>query len=160
MSALYKWINPPVKCLLKSRFHALMSSNTLLLEFVGRKSGRALSTPISYHLEGSTAHCFTNRSFVWWKNLTNGQAVTLTIAGKTIESVPSVITDDTETKEAALASFLRAVPRDAAHAGVQLDREGTPNAEDIQRVAPDMVYLKFPLSSGEPDDAALAARRE
>ena len=47
-----------------------MSSNTLLLEFRGRKSGRALSTPISYHVDEGSDHCFTNRNFGWWRNLT------------------------------------------------------------------------------------------
>ena len=46
MSAIYKWINPPIKFLLASPLHGIMSSNTLLLDFTGRKSGRALSTPI------------------------------------------------------------------------------------------------------------------
>ena len=56
--ALYRDINPSVRFLLRSPLHGLMSGNTLLLEFTGRKSGRALSTPISYRLEGNTAHCF------------------------------------------------------------------------------------------------------
>ena len=44
---LYGLINPAVCSLLRSPLHGLMSKNTLLLEFTGRKSGRLLSTPIS-----------------------------------------------------------------------------------------------------------------
>ena len=62
MSVVYKLLNPPVKRLLRSGLHGLTSKNTLLLEFTGRKSGRALSTPISYYLKDGAAHCFTTHS--------------------------------------------------------------------------------------------------
>ena len=44
-----------------------------------------------------------------------------------------------------LDAFLRAVPRDAPHAGVSLDENGTPDPEIIHRGVPDKVYLQFPL---------------
>lgn len=139
MSTIYKWINPPIKYLLRSPLHGLMSSNTLLLEFTGRKSGRNLSTPISYHIQDGGAHCFTSQSFHWWRNLTNGQTVTLTIAGQAIRTEPEVVTENMPVMEAALGRFLSAVPRDASHSGVQLDPDGHPNEADIKRVVPGMV---------------------
>ena len=142
---LYRIINPPVRALLRSPLHGLMSSNTLLLSFTGRKTGRPLATPISYYLEDNTAHCFTNRSFKWWKNLNNGQRVQLTIRGETWQSKPVVETENHKLMADQLDAFLRAVPRDAAHAGVTLAPDGTPSTDDIKRVVPDMVYLKFPL---------------
>lgn len=125
-------------------FHGLMSNNTLLLEFTGRKSGRALSTPISYCLDDQTAHCFTSRSFAWWRNLTTGQEVHLTIRGQRWPSTPVVESSDHEQIGAQLDAFLPPVPRDAAPAGVALDKDGNPD-DDIRRVVPDMVYLQFPL---------------
>ena len=122
-----------------------MSGNTLLLDFVGRKSGRALSTPISYHVENGAAHCFTSRSFGWWRNLTVPRHVQLTVRGKRWQSVPQVEVEDHELMVTRLAAFLAAVPRDAAHAGVTLDEQGIPDPADMRRVIPDMVYLKFPL---------------
>jgi hypothetical protein len=145
MSAIYKWINPPIKFLLASPLHGIMSSNTLLLDFTGRKSGRALSTPISYYLRDGAAHCFTSQSFRWWRNLTNGQTVTLTIAGKEYQSVPEVVTDDTARMERELDGFLRAIPRDAGPSGVKLDGSGNPNQSDIKRAVLGMAFLKFEL---------------
>jgi len=148
---LYRLINPPVKRLLRSPFHGLMSRNTLLLEFTGRKSGRALSTPVTYRLDDQTApptaHCFTSRSFGWWQNLTTGEKVHLTIRGQRWGSTPFVASSDHDQMGAQLDAFLRAVPRDAAHAGVALDKDGNPDPEDIRRVVPDMVYLQFPLEN-------------
>ena len=148
MSALlYRLINPPVKWLLSSSLHGLMSSNTLLLEFTGRKSGRALSTPISYYYDGQAAHCFTSRSYGWWRNLVADQAVQVTLQGHRQGSTPYVEVSDLELMGAQLDAFLRAVPRDASHAGVKLDKDGNPDPADIRRVVPGMVYLRFPLEA-------------
>ena len=144
---LYRLINPPVRWLLRSPLHRLMSQNTLLLEFTGRKSGRALSTPISYYVKDGTAHCFTSRSFAWWRNLTTGKQVRVTIKGHTWQSSPVVESSDYPLMESQLEAFLRAVPRDATHAGVSLDEKGNPNPDDIRRGIPGMVYLKFPLEN-------------
>ena len=142
---MYRLINPPVKWLLRSSLHGLLSSNTLLLEFTGRKSGRALSTPISYHLDEGAAHCFTTQSFSWWRNLVVDQAVQLRIQGQKWRSTPQVETADHELMSSRLDTFLKAVPRDAAHAGVKMTKDGTPDPADIRRVVAGMVYLRFPL---------------
>lgn len=148
---VYTLINPPVKALLRSPLHGLMSGNTLLLEFTGRKSGRALSTPISYYLKDDAAHCFTSRTFGWWRNLVDNRTVSLTIRGRRFETVPIVEAADLKALARALDSFLRAVPRDARPSGVALEEDGTPNQADIERVVPQMVYLRFPLQpSMEP----------
>ena len=78
----------------------------------------------------------------------------LTIRGKTWPSTPRVETSDYGLMEQRLETFLRAVPRDAAHAGVSLDKNGQPNAADIRRVIPGMVYLHFPLIES-PKERAL-----
>ncbi|MEM7099645.1 MAG: hypothetical protein AAF541_15370 [Pseudomonadota bacterium] len=128
-----------------------MSDSTLLLEFTGRKSGRRLSTPISYHINGGFAHCFTNRNFHWWRNLQNGQTVGLRVSGKSYQSAPEVETQNLDVMRSALNDFLRAVPRDAAHAGVKLDKLGNPDQQDIHQVVNDMVYLKFPIDRDRVD---------
>lgn len=146
-NTLYRLINPPVRWLLRSPLHGLMSKNTLLLEFTGRKSGRALSTPISYHLKDGVAHCFTSSAFAWWRNLTSDQQVRLTIQGQAWQSTPDVESSDYQQMAIQLDAFLRAVPRDAAHAGVSLDGNGHPDPEDIRQAIPSMVYLQFPLEN-------------
>ena len=50
--------------------------------------------------------------------------------------------------ESELKDFLLGVPRDAAHTGVRLDQDGTPNKDDIKQVVPGMVLLKLPLTEG------------
>jgi hypothetical protein len=144
---LYKTINPIVKTILRSPLHGLMSRNTLLLEFTGRKSGRKLATPISYHIRDGAAHCMTSRQFAWWRNLKSDSQVGITLKGKVHHCHPVVEDKDTALIASALTAFLRAVPRDAPHSGVRLDTNGIPNAEDVRRAAQGMIYLKFPLES-------------
>ena len=142
---LYRVINPVVKKILRSPLHGVLSQNTLLLEFTGRKSGRKLSTPVSYHSSDGIAHCFTRKSFVWWKNLNSAESVYVTIKGKRHLVNPEVEAEDSEIKGQPLRHFLRAVPRDAPHSGVSLDTNGDPRVDDIQRVVSDMVYVRLPL---------------
>ena len=142
---LYRVINPVVKKILRSPLHGVLSQNTLLLEFTGRKSGRKLSTPVSYHSSDGVAHCFTRKSFVWWKNLNSAESVYVTIKGKRHLVNPEVEAENSEIKGRALRHFLRAVPRDAPHSGVSLDTNGDPSVDDIQRVVSDMVYVRLPL---------------
>ncbi len=142
---LYKMINPPIKLLLKSPVHGVMSSNTLIIEFKGQKSGRTMSTPISYVQTDDAIHCFTGKPNIWWRNLRGGDPVKLLIKGHWVFVTPEVVLDDSETLAPALDAFLRAVPRDAPHSNVRLAADGTPNMADIQKVVRDLVLLKFRL---------------
>lgn len=140
---MYKMINPPIKLLLQSPLHGVMSSNTLILEFKGRKSGRTMSTPISYVQTADAIHCFTGKPNIWWRNLRGGDPAKLLIKGRRVTATPEVVLDDSVVLEQALDAFLRAVPRDAPHSNVRLAADGTPNMADIQNVVSDLVLLKF-----------------
>ncbi len=147
---LYKVINPIVKRILCSPLHGLMSKNTLLLEFKGRKSGRTLSTPVSYHLESDRIHCFTSKGYRWWRNLVDNPDVTIQLKGQARRGRARVSVDDPDRIASALRAFLIAVPRDAPHAGVGLDQDGQPIARDVTESAKKMVYVCIELG-GRPE---------
>ena len=141
----FKIINPIVKILLNSPLHFLLSGNTLLLQFVGRKSGKSLSTPVSYYLQDGHLHCFSSKSFVWWRNLVEVNSIEVVLKGKRQSARPSVIVDEPEVMQAALTKFLRAVPRDAAHLGVRLNKNSEPDAPDIADAISRLVYIRIAL---------------
>ena len=145
-NTLYKIINPIVKAVLRSPLHGLMSKNTLLLEFKGRRSGRVLSTPVSYHIKGGRVHCFTNKDFRWWRNLVDADSVELTLMGRRVVGKPTVTIDEPEVMSARLTDFLTAVPRDAAHAGVALDEDKRPIEREVAEAVRGMVYISIELS--------------
>jgi len=143
---LYKILNPIVSTLLNSPLHGIMSGNTLIIHFKGRKSGRALSTPVSYTIDGDCVRCFTSKSSLWWKNVAGCDTVEVLLKGKRHGATPSIETEDAELIAEQLTRFLRRVPRDAKFSGVALDKSGEPNREDILKVAPDMVCVELHLS--------------
>jgi hypothetical protein len=140
----FKIVNPIVKTLLRSPLHRAMSHNTVLLEFTGHKSGRSLSTPVSYVMNGDEVQCFT--SFPWWRNLRQGNEITLILQGKRRKGIPSVTVNEPAAIARALKPFLVAVPRDAPHAEVALDATGQPNSADIERAAQRLVLVTIRLT--------------
>ena len=140
----FKIVNPIVKTLLRSPLHRAMSHNTVLLEFTGHKSGRSLSTPVSYVISGDELQCFT--SHPWWKNLRQSKEITLVLQGKRRKGIPRVTINEPETIAAALAPFLVLVPRDAPHAEVALDANGQPDSADIERAAQRLVLVTIKLT--------------
>ena len=78
-----------------------------------------------------------------------GPPVHVTVQGRRIATRARVEADDLDIKVAALRRFLVAVPRDASHAGVALDRAGRPDERDLRDAAPGLIYLTFPLDPAE-----------
>ncbi len=143
MALIYKIINPVVKALLRSPFHSVLSNNTLVLSFVGRKSGRRYEIPISYARDGVQFLCFTAKANQWWRNL-RGEAVTqLLVAGHPIAATNQLIVTQNDAVIDDLALFLAQVPRDAKPAGVRLDSKGIPNADDLATAVDSLVCIRF-----------------
>lgn len=145
-NAFYRLINPLVSRLLTSPLHGLLSGNTALLRYRGRRSGRLLQTPVSYYREGDTVHCFAGMGHRWWRNLQEGQPVELLLEGRRFEGHPRVTRGDVADLREALARFLAAVPRDARHAGVHLGQDGTADAEEVSVAAPGLVHVRIRLA--------------
>lgn len=143
--ALYAVINPIVKFILRSPLHGLMSRNTLLLEFKGRKSGNVYTTPVSYHATGGLLHCFTDRNNKWWHNLRDAQEVGLTLRGRKLAGRPTVLADGSTRVQTALHDLLLASPRDASHAGVGFDAEGRPVASDVAEASKGLVLIAIEI---------------
>ena len=146
MSAtLYAVINPVVKFILRSPLHGLMSHNTVLLEFRGRRSGKTYSTPVSYHVSNGHVHCFTEKENKWWRNLRQADEIEVTIQGRRIAGRPTVLTDGSSQVQTALHDFLVATPRDAPHAGVAFDAHGHPVAADIAAASQRLAFISIDI---------------
>ena len=142
---LYGVINPVVKFILSSKLHGMMSRNTVLLEFKGRKSGKTYTTPVSYHETNGQLHCFTDKANKWWLNLQAGEVVGVTLRGSKMVGKPSVLANGSEEMQTALHDLLVASPRDADHAGVTFDAEGLPVASDVARASNNVVFISIAL---------------
>ncbi|WP_158886602.1 nitroreductase/quinone reductase family protein [Amycolatopsis anabasis] len=128
-----RFVNVFVRALLRTPAHRLMSRNTMLLSFTGRKTGKAYTVPVSYCREGEAIICFTDSG--WWKNLRGGAPVTVTVAGRRLHGVGEFVEQSHPAAVASLRDFLLKTPRDAKYHGVTLGPDGTPDAEDLERAA-------------------------
>jgi deazaflavin-dependent oxidoreductase (nitroreductase family) len=121
--------NPIVKFILKSPLHGLLSDNTLLLTFTGRKSGKAYSTPISYAYDGEMVTLITNRKHGWWKNLEHESPVTMQLRGQAKQG---------------RAQVAQAVPEELI--GAMVDVYHGISYEQAAKLAADVVMIKVHLS--------------
>jgi hypothetical protein len=105
-------LNPAIAWILRSRVHAVMSRNLLLMTYV----------------------YLCTRSSAWWRNLRNGRAVDLRFRGRRVTATPVVL--DVATPEAldAFRAFLTANPKTGEMLyEVRSERDRRPAEEDLRR---------------------------
>jgi hypothetical protein len=137
-------LNGFMRALLHSPLHHLASATVAVLSFTGRKTGRTLTTPISYLREGNTVTLFTRAP--WRKNLKGGALVRLWIQRREYSGWAVLCENDPETIAAALERFLSRVPGDARFYNVRMDEGGLPNAEDVYAAAQRVCLITVQLS--------------
>ena len=83
--------------ILSSPLHGMMSKNTTLIHFTGRKSGKIYTTPVNYTKEGSLIRITSQRDRVWWRNLKSNPEVSLTLFSKQVSGTAKVFETPEET---------------------------------------------------------------
>lgn len=119
---LFALINPIVRTLLNSPAHRLLSSSILALYFHGRKSGKALCTPVRYLREGSTLTVVTGAETRWWPNFIETQRVEVQLAGRREAAKATAYRAPDPMVRAGLSNLLRAHPADAAYLEIARDK--------------------------------------
>ena len=117
----------------------------MLITFRGRRSGRSLTTPVSYLREDATVRCFSSLETRWWKNLRGGAPVTVRIAGEDRPGRAEVVADEPKRIADTLEAFLAQLPRDAPYYASTLDSDGKPRPEDLERAARQVVLVEIAL---------------
>lgn len=136
------WYNKPMKWLLQSPFHALISGGILLLSYEGRKSGKQIATPVNYSLEDGVYRVVSSRERVWWRNFRAGAPATLLVKGVTLEVRGQVLESEQDVGEA-LSKVIQTSPGSARFYGISLDAEGNPDPDDVVREAARRVVVLF-----------------
>jgi deazaflavin-dependent oxidoreductase (nitroreductase family) len=136
-------VNRGMKLVLRSPMHGIVSKTVLLITFTGRKSGKIYTTPVSYSQNGDQVTIFTHAE--WWKNLRNGEPVTLRIQGRELQGLAEPIAEDKGAVAAGLSQHLRKVPSDAKYYEVTFDDQGNPRAEEVDKAAQSVVMIRVRL---------------
>jgi deazaflavin-dependent oxidoreductase (nitroreductase family) len=139
------WYNAIIVWLLRSPLHGVMSGNTLVVSYTGRKSGKSYATPVNYVRQGKVFWVTSLRQRSWWRNLLDGAAVRLTVQGRDISARGEALTQPEQVAEG-LRAYFNAAPQHARYFQVGLDAQGQPLAEDLAREAGKRVVVRFEVS--------------
>lgn len=142
---IFFFLNPVMKTILKSPLHSMISDKIMIISFVGVKSGKTYSTPVSYYQEDGLVFCFTHAA--WWKNLVGGAKVNLVIRRKKFTGIATPITGDRDEKIVGLGKLLTAVPNDAVFYKVRVDDEGNLNQEDLAQAVDNATMIEVRLDN-------------
>ena len=150
MKKLFRWINPLVFGVSKTPFHWLFSHQVMVLQFKGRRSGKAYAIPVSY-MPGDAAHgrrllCMTGINGLWWKNLIDARCIRVTHRGRQKDACVRVIASDLTIKREALAGFCRRSRVSAFFSGVGM-KAGEPNKEELTAAAERHVLIELSLAT-------------
>ncbi len=65
--------NDFIKILLYSPLQGILGGTLMLITVMGRKSGRAITTPVNYYRDGNILWVISNRDRKWWRNVRGGR---------------------------------------------------------------------------------------
>ena len=140
------FLNPVMRRLLRSPLHGLVSRDIAILHFTGRKSGRALNTPLSYVREGGTVLFLSSRNTGWWKNFRDGESPVEVEIGRVRHPGTAVLMEgDSEALRDGVRRFLSALPRDAIVYGIKLDKSKRPTESSLAKAAHRLVVVEVAL---------------
>ena len=132
--------------LIRSPLHFFVSKNMMVANFTGHKSGKAYSVPMNYLRDGEKLYTTSQRGRTWWRNLRNGNPVTLRLQGKDVHAIPQV-TESDEGVADLLDHYFSLAPKMARYFEVRLDPEGHPIPEDVKTSAQSEVMITFRLAT-------------
>lgn len=119
-----RWLNWFMIVMLKTPgVQRIVGKSTALITFEGRKSGRMITSPISYLDLGDRIVVAGHRTRQWWRNLEANPKVHVRLAGKTLDGAASVMADPDDAL-ADYVAYIEAQPMVAKIAGIRLDDNG------------------------------------
>jgi hypothetical protein len=122
-------VNRVVRTVLRTPvLSGLAGRRLVVLEVVGRRSGRRFEVPVAYTLVGDVLLIGT--PFAWGRNLRTGEPITIRLRGRRRVADVEVLTGEDDVV-AAYAVMARDNHQFAGFNGIGLDEQGEPVAEDL-----------------------------
>ena len=129
---------------LRSPFHVMLSSGTMLITVTGRKTGKTYTTPVDYYKEGSYLWVMTSRDRSWWRNIQSGANVSLLLKRKSLLGFAETELDH-KAVEMRMVEYIQHIPQVAKPMGIRVE-DKVPNMEDVTRIAKDKLFVKIRLN--------------
>jgi len=132
--------NDFVTFFLRTPFHVFLS-NTMRITVTGCKMGKKYSTPVGFYRQDDHLWVMTSRDRTWWRNVKNGENVTLLLKGKTVSAFAEAELDE-EAVETHLLDYIQHIPMAARSLGLRIENK-IPDPEDMKRLAKDRLFVKI-----------------
>jgi hypothetical protein len=129
---LIRLVNPILRPLLRSPLAARLGEGLVLLEFTGRRSGRAYAFPLMATRDGDDLLVATGKP--WKHNLQGGVPAAVVVGGRRQRVIADLV-EDPAALEGRYATMLAANPSFARFIGLRIGADGRPLPEDVRRAA-------------------------
>lgn len=143
---LWFLINPVVAFLARSPLHFLISHQVLIIQFKGRKSGKQYLVPVSYHEHESSYTCVTLRSNIWWRNLKEVSHTQIWLKGTLQNAQIDLEFNNDQIVESTLRDLVTNNRIDAYFANIKLNKDGSPDSDDLIQAGKIHTVLKFTIT--------------
>jgi hypothetical protein len=138
------WFNLITEWLLKSPLQSMLSGNTMIVYYTGRKSGKAYHLPVDYLRINDTLLTVSYKRRTWWRNLRGGANVSIFLKGKMLSAHAQVDEDDQSVADG-LREFIVGNPKLARIFRVNLGPGGQPEMESLRQAAKERVIVRTSL---------------
>ena len=140
---IWRIVNPLVVLVARSPIHLLVSTQILVTQFNGRKSGNLYRVPVSFHKDKNTYTCVTLRPNLWWKNLIDLERTDVWLHGKLVNVQLKLEYEDDEVVKSNLRHLVSGNAIDAFFAKVTLNKDGSPDEKTLDDAAKIHTVLMF-----------------
>ena len=139
-------MTPFVALLARSTLHFNISSQVLVIQFKGKRSGKSYLVPVSYHEHDSSYTCVTLRSKIWWRNLKGLSHTKIWLQGKLTDVKIDLEFNNDQIVESTLRDLVTNNRVDAYFAKIKLNKDGSPDTDDLENAAKLHTVRKFPTA--------------
>ena len=131
-----------MKAMINSPLHSLLGDSFAVITVTGRKTGRAISTPVNVSFAENSYMVVSMRDRTWWRNLRGEVPAQLKVAGKTFPVRGEIIEDPVAVQEE-LRQYFKRHPGNAKYFNIRLSPEGEPDLEGLQRAAKERLIIRL-----------------
>ena len=148
--AVLRTMNVLTRPLLRS-FLGKRLAGVMLLEFRGRRTGRAMAVPVNFNLVDDVPMAFTHAT--WRHNFTGGAPVTVTHRGKVYETTGTLVPVSAQAMGAAVRKSLD-TGGSAQRMGIKTARDHDPTAAELAALGPGLgtCVVTFDFRPSSPPD--------
>jgi hypothetical protein len=138
------WFNPIMEWILKSPIHNLISSNTMIIYYTGRKTGKAYHTPVGYQCIGEALLTTSWKDRNWWRNFREGGEAKILLKGKFAGAHIQAFEDEATVIES-LKQFIGGNQRAARMFKIDVREDGQLEPEALRKAAQERVIIRTSL---------------